>query len=92
MMIDYLIEIIIYAIFPYYKRKKRKEEEWHGFVEEKKSRSDYSLSKQKYSVVFRTSEGQKRKIKVDRHELFDKYAKGRRYHKKRGEYYPDPVE
>lgn len=91
-MIDALIELIIYAIFPYYKRKKRREEEWYGFVEEKKSRSDYFPSKHKYFVVFRTDEGQKRQIKVDRQELFDKYEKGRRYHKKKGEYYPDPIE
>jgi hypothetical protein len=91
-MIDTLIELIIYAVFPYYKRKKRREEEWYGFVEEKKSRSDYVLLKNKYSVIFRTDHGQRRKIKVERQELFDKYEKGRRYHKKKGEDYPDQVE
>ncbi len=91
-MIDALIELIIYALFPYLKRKKRREEEWYGFVEEKKIRSDSLLLKKKYSIVFRTDEGQNRKIKVEHQEIFDRYEKGRRYHKRKGEDYPDPVE
>jgi hypothetical protein len=93
-MIDtliYALDIII-SIFPYYGRKRQRKKEWYGFVEEKKRRSDYSLSKHRYSIVFETDGGQKKKIKVEKQELFDNYKKGRRYHKKKGEYYPDPVE
>ena len=42
-MIDTIIELLIYAVFPYYKRKKMRAEEWHGVVEEKNVKGDYSL-------------------------------------------------
>jgi hypothetical protein len=89
-MLDMLLELIFYAIFPYFKRKKRKKEDWFGVVEEKRIEGDYSVKKQKHAVVFRTSEGQKRKMKMSE-ELFNKYEKGQQYHKRNGEDYPDPV-
>ncbi len=88
-MIDAIIEFLIYAVFPYYKRKKKGKGEWHGVVEEKKVKGDYSLGKYKLSVVFRTDEGQKIKMDMSE-ELFNKYEKGKRYHKRSGEDYPDP--
>jgi hypothetical protein len=72
------------------KRKKRKKEEWYGVVEEKRVEGDYSLKKHKYAVVFRTGEGQKRKMKMSE-EFFNKYEKGKQYHKRSGEDFPDPV-
>jgi len=89
-MIEALIEFIIYAIFPYYRRKKRKKEEWYGVVEEKRIVGDFSLKKNACVVIFRTNEGQKRKMKMNE-ELFNKYEKGKQYHKRSGEDYPDPV-
>jgi hypothetical protein len=90
-MIDALIEFIIYAIFPYYRRKKRRKEEWYGVVEEKRIAGDFSLKKNAYVVVFRTNGGLKKKMKMNE-ELFNKYEKGKQYHKRSGEDYPDPVE
>ena len=89
-MLDAILEFFLYAIFPYFKRKKRKKEEWYGVVEENRIEGDYSLKKQKYAVVFRTSEGQKRKFHMNE-ELFNKYEKGKQYHKRSGEDYPNPV-
>lgn len=89
-MIDAILEFLIYAIFPYFKRKKRKKEEWYGVVEEKRTEGDYSLKKHMHVVIFRTSEGQKRKMKMNE-ELFHKYEKGKQYHKRSGKDYPDPL-
>jgi hypothetical protein len=40
-MIDTIIEFLIYAIFPYFKRKKRKKEEWYGKQYHKRSGEDF---------------------------------------------------
>ena len=89
-MIDLLLELFVYAIFPYFKRKKRRQEEWFGVVEEKRIEGDFSLKKHKNIVIFRTSEGQKRKMKMSE-ELFQKYEEGKQYHKRSGEDYPDSM-
>jgi len=89
-MIDTFLEFFIYAIFPYFKRKKRKKEEWYGIVEEKRVEGDYSMKKHMHAVVFRTGEGQKRKMKMSE-ELFNTYEKGKQYHKRSGKDFPDPV-
>ena len=89
-MWDSILELIVYAIFPYFKRKKRKKEEWYGVVEEKRVEGDYSLKKQPHVVIFRTSEGLKRKMKMSE-DLFRKYEKGKQYHKRKGEEYPEPM-
>lgn len=89
-MLDALLELIIYAIFPYFKRKKRREEEWFGVVEEKRIEGDYSLKKHTHVVIFRTGEGLKRKMKMSE-EQFNKYEKGKQYRKQSGEDYPESV-
>jgi len=89
-MLDSILELLIYAIFPYFKKKKRKKEEWYGVVEEKSIEGDYSLKKHKHTIVFRTGEGQKRKFHMNE-ELFNKYEKGKQYHKRSGEDFPEPV-
>ncbi len=89
-MFDAILEFLIYAIFPYFKKKKRKKEEWYGVIEEKRVEGDYSLKKHMHVVIFRTNEGLKRKMKMNE-ELFKKYEKGKQYHKRSGEDYPDPL-
>ena len=89
-MFDAIWEFLIYAIFPYFKRKKRKKEEWYGVVEEKRIEGDFSLKKHTHVVIFRTGEGQKRKMKMSE-ELFNTYEEGKQYHKRSGEDYPDPI-
>ncbi len=90
-MIDALLDFILFAIFPYYRRKKRRKEEWHGVVEEKRIEGDFSLKKNACVVIFRTDEGLIRKMKMSE-KLFNKYEKGKQYHKRSGEDFPDPVE
>jgi len=90
-MIEVLLDLLV-DLFPWYRKKKRKKEEWYGFVEEKKIQGDYLLSKKRYCVVFRTDNERRIKIKLDSQEIFDRYEKGRRYHKEKGENYPEPVE
>ena len=87
-MIDTIIELLIYAIFPFYKKKKRREEEWHGVLEQKIVKGDYSLGKYKLYLLFRTDADQKIKIPV-REELFSRYEEGKRYYKKKGEELPE---
>lgn len=89
-MIDAILDFLVYGIFPYLKRKKRRAEEWFGVVEEKRLEGDFSLKKHKHVVIFRTNEGQKRKMKM-KEELFNRYEKGKQYRKRRGEDYPEPV-
>ena len=89
-MLDFFLELFVYTVFPYFKRKKRRQEEWYGVVEEKRIEGDFSLKKHMHVVIFRTSEGQKRKMKMGE-ELFNKYEKGQQYHKRSGEDFPDPI-
>lgn len=85
-----LIEFLINMIFPSRRRKKKREEDWYGVVEEKMMKSDYSVAKYRCSVVFRAEDGRRIKMKVD-DELFNRFEKGVRYHKKKGEDFPEPV-
>ena len=89
-MIDGLIEFLIYAILPYYQKKKKREEEWYGVVEEKKVKSNYSVSKYKCYVIFRKDDGQKIKMKINEEDL-NKYEEGKRYHKRSGEDFPEAI-
>jgi len=69
------------------KRKREISQEWSGTVEEKITFS--SLSRHRYSVVFQTGEGQRKKLRMGKAD-FELYQKGRRYTKKAGDYLPDP--
>jgi hypothetical protein len=89
-MFDAILDFLIYAVFPYFSKKKRRNEEWYGVVEEKREEGDFSLRKHTHAVIFRTGEGHKRKLKMTE-EQFNRYEKGKQYHKRKGEDYPDPV-
>ena len=89
-MFDFFLEFIIYTVFPYFKRKKRRGEEWFGVLREKRIEGDFSVKKHKHVVVFQTNEGQKRKMKVSE-ELFNSYEEGKQYRKRSGEDYPEPI-
>ena len=64
-------------------------EEWSGAVEKKKAYRGHPLSRYGYAVVFRTEEGQRKKLLMGKAD-FDLYQEGRRYTKKAGAYLPDP--
>jgi hypothetical protein len=85
-----LIEFLINMILPSRRRKKKRAEDWYGVVEEKGMKSDYSIAKYRCFVVFRTEDGRTIKMKLTE-ENFNKYEQGRRYHKRRGEDFPEPA-
>jgi hypothetical protein len=87
-MIDFILDVLDdwLAFFPWSKRKKDRRKEWSGTVEAKKT---WTLSEHAYLVIFRTDDGQRKKVRLDRKEDFDIYEEGRRYIKKAGEDLPD---
>jgi hypothetical protein len=87
-MIDFIIGLLgdWFVFLPWARRKKDRRKEWSGTVEAKKT---WTLSKHAYLVVFRTEDGQRKKVRLDRKEDFDTYEEGRRYIKKAGEDLPD---
>jgi hypothetical protein len=87
-MIDFIIGLLgdWFVFLPGVRRKKDRRKEWSGTVEAKKT---WTLSKHAYLVVFRTEDGQRKKVRLDRKEDFDIYEEGRRYIKKAGEDRPE---
>ena len=87
-MIDFIFNVLgdLLALLPWSKRRRERRKEWSGTVEAKKT---WTLSKHAYLVIFRTDDGQRKKMRLDRQEDFDLYEEGRRYTKKTGEDLPD---
>jgi hypothetical protein len=87
-MIDFMLELLgdWLVLFPWAKKRRERRKEWSGTVEGKKTGT---LSKHAYLVIFRTEDGQRKKVRLDRREEFDLYEEGRRYTKKAGEDMPD---
>jgi len=88
-MFDFILSSLedLLVLLPWFKRKRERRKEWTGTVEAKKT---WALSKHAYLVVFRTDDGQRKKLRLDLKEEFDRYAEGRRYTKKAGHDIPDP--
>ena len=87
-MFDFILELLgdCFVFLPWVKRKRERRKEWTGTVEAKKT---WALSKHAYLVIFRTDDGQRKKVRLDRKEDFDVYEEGRRYIKKAGESLPE---
>jgi len=87
-MFDFILELLgdCFVFLPWVKRKRERRKEWTGTVEAKKT---WALSKHAYLVIFRTDDGQRKKVRLDRREEFDSYEEGRRYIKKAGESLPE---
>jgi hypothetical protein len=87
-MIDFILELLgdWFVFLPWVRRKRDRRKEWSGTVEAKKT---WTLTKHAYLVIFRTDDGQRKKVRLDRKEDFDLYEEGRRYTKKAGEDMPD---
>ena len=83
-----ILEILdnLLVLFPWSKRKRDRRNEWTGTVEAKRT---WTLSKHAYLVIFRTDDGQRKKVRMDRKEDFDVYEEGRRYIKRAGQDLPD---
>jgi hypothetical protein len=88
-MSSFVIDIvdILLALFPWPKRKRDRQQEWSGTVEAKRA---WTLSEHAYLVIFRTGDGEKKKVRMDKKEDFDSYEKGRRYIKRAGRDLPEP--
>jgi hypothetical protein len=86
-MIDFILELLgdWFVFLPWVRRKRDRRKEWSGTVEAKKT---WTLTKHAYLVIFRTDDGQRKKVRLDRKEDFDIYEEGRRYIKKAGEDLP----
>lgn len=84
-----ILEILdsLLVLFPWSKRKRDRRQEWSGTVEAKKT---WTLSEHAYLVIFRTDDGQRKKVRMDRKEDFDLYEEGRRYFKRAGRDLPEP--
>ena len=87
-MIDFILELLgdWFVFLPWVRRKRDRRKEWSGTVEAKKT---WTLTKHAYLVIFRTDDGQRKKVRLDRKEDFDIYEEGRRYIKKAGEDLPE---
>ncbi len=88
LIFDFFIDLILFLPF-LIKRKWETGQEWSGTVEKKKARRTPSLPRYRYSVVFQTEEGKRKKLRMGKAD-FDLYQEGRRYTKKAGVYLPDP--
>lgn len=87
MLIDLVVEVLgdLLVLLPW-NRKRERRTEWTGLVEAKKTGA---LSKHAFLVVFRTDDGKKKKVRLDRKEDFDVYEEGRKYLKRAGHVLPD---
>jgi len=87
-MFDFILSFLegLLYLSPSFKRKRERRKEWSGTVEAKKT---WTLSKHAYLVIFRTEDGQRKKLRLDLKEDFDLYEEGRRYTKKAGHDLPD---
>ena len=87
-MIDFILDVFddLLAFSPWLRRIRDRRQEWTGTVEAKRTSI---LSRHGYLVIFRTDDGQRKKVRLDRKEDFDVYEEGRRYIKKAGESLPE---
>ena len=87
-MMDFIVDVLddLLAFFPWSMTKRERRQEWSGTVAAKKT---WTFSKHAYLVIFRTDDGQRKKVRMDRKEDFDSYEEGRRYIKKAGQVLPD---
>jgi len=85
-----ILEILdsLLVLFPWSKRKRDRRKEWEGTAEAKRT---WTLSEHAYLVIFRTDDGQRKKVRMDKKEDFDSYEEGRRYIKRAGRDLPDPT-
>jgi len=86
-MIDFILSFLedLLYLLPWSRKRKERRKEWSGTVEAKKT---WTLSQHAYLVIFRTDDGQRKKVRMDKKEDFDLYEEGRRYTKKAGEDLP----
>jgi hypothetical protein len=90
-MFDFILSFLadLFSLGPGFgkwKKRKNRREVWSGTVKAKKTAV---LSRHAYLVIFRTADGQRKKLRLDQKEDFDLYEEGRRYTKREGQDLPD---
>ena len=86
LILSFLTDLLVLAPGINWRRRRDRPKEWSGTVETKKTRT---VSRYAYLVTFRTVDGEKKKLYMDRKEDFDLYEEGRRYIKRAGQDLPD---
>ena len=88
-LFDFFVDSLLIVPF-LLKRKRDIRLEWSGIVEEKKARISHFLSKYAYTVIFRTDDGERKKLRMGKDD-FNLYREGVRYIKKPRSYLPDSI-
>jgi hypothetical protein len=78
---------LVSAIF-IYQSHKQKQSSWEGLLFKKRRYEDYESGQTTYTLVFKTDEGKKRRIKIKSKAEFDKWIEGDRAIKTAGEFFP----
>jgi hypothetical protein len=96
MIIDLLADIfltfgdfLVMGLIGWFLRSWNRKQEWFGVVIKNQRRRARSLSKYRYTVVFRTENGQPKRLRMGEWNA-SFYKLGWRYQKRRGEDFPDP--
>ncbi len=88
LMFDFLIDMLFFMPL-IIKRRWELSKEWSGTAEKKEAHSVPTLSRFRYSVIFRTDKGKTKRLRMKKAD-FDRYLEGQRYQKKAGTYLPGP--
>lgn len=89
LIFDFLLDALFFLPLILMRRCERRKE-WSGTVEKKEAHKTPTLSRYRYSVIFRTDKGKTKRLRMKKAD-FDRYLEGRKYHKKSGSYLPDPA-
>ncbi|MDH4271344.1 MAG: hypothetical protein OEW18_05140 [Candidatus Aminicenantes bacterium] len=87
-MFDFILSFLgdLLFLLPWSNKRRDRRKEWSGTVESKRT---MAISRHAYLVIFRTDNGQRKKLRLDLKEDFDRCEEGRRYTKKAGRDLPD---
>lgn len=81
-----LVVIAVTALLSFFSYKK-KQESWEGELVKKNHREDQESGKSTYQLIFKTTEGGKKKLMVNQ-ATFDSFDIGTKVKKSSGEYLP----
>jgi len=81
---------LVSAIF-IYKSHRQKQSSWKGLLFKKRRYEDYESGQTTYTLVFKTDDGKKRRVKIKSRAEFDKWTEGDKAVKTAGEFFPKRV-
>jgi len=85
-----IILIVLVVLYLKHKSKKEKDSGWTGELIKKKDYTDEDNENHSYRLIFKTSDGQKKKVTVSE-EVFNKTKVGDKYEKNPGETTPKKI-